>query len=280
VVRVNYEKCTVLLRNQRLVSLVAHDIGETTSQVYAELLRLLEEKIPRCQRDHIIDGGEEETDGPTITTIELSRALSCSINPAIGIGKVSSDKVNTSLLEKSRRKQKQNLNELESTVEGQASSDEETEDEDGIGNVAEPSNIKKVEQDSDSYGEDLLESSLVVKEPIRQAKVTFEDTLTKPATLEDRQSKMVQIKKHLLLLTEHSRRFVRLCGGHGMGEWTVDFQGLVEYLKEIELDTIISQNFGIVGKRIAQILRHKGKLDEKQIQKFGLLKQKDVRTSL
>jgi DNA-directed RNA polymerase III subunit RPC3 len=277
VVRVNYDKCTVLLRNQRLISLAAHDIGETTSQVYAGLLRLLEEKIPRCQRDLIPDGADDEGE-PTVTTMELCRALNNSIDPAIGIGKVSSDKVDTSSLERPRRKQ---IGALESTVESQASSDEDdTEDENGMGNVAKTRSMGGVDQDSSDHGEGMLDNALAVKEPARHTRVTFEDISTKSDSQGDRQSKMVYIKKHLLLLMEHSCHFVRLCGGRGLGEWTVDFSGLVEYLKETEIDTVISQRFGIIGKRIAQILRHKGKLDEKQIQKFGLLKQKDVRTKL
>jgi DNA-directed RNA polymerase III subunit RPC3 len=91
---------------------------------------------------------------------------------------------------------------------------------------------------------------------------------------------MTDIKNHLLLLADYSPHFVRKCGSRGLGEWTVDFDELVNYMQETELDDIIFEAFGQLGCRIARILRQKGKLEEKQIQKFGLLKLKDVRTKL
>ena len=45
VVRINYEKCTVALRNQVLVAFAYDRIGETTSLIYAAGLGLLEDKI-------------------------------------------------------------------------------------------------------------------------------------------------------------------------------------------------------------------------------------------
>jgi hypothetical protein len=45
-VRINYEKCTVVLRNNRLVTLADSRISSTTAQVYEAGLRLIESKIP------------------------------------------------------------------------------------------------------------------------------------------------------------------------------------------------------------------------------------------
>jgi hypothetical protein len=47
-VRLNYEKCAVIMRNEQLVELAHRYIGETTSQVYAALLRSIEREWPRC----------------------------------------------------------------------------------------------------------------------------------------------------------------------------------------------------------------------------------------
>jgi DNA-directed RNA polymerase III subunit RPC3 len=46
--RINFEKCTVLLRNQQLVRLAYRYIGETTSKVFQALLRSIENKLVRC----------------------------------------------------------------------------------------------------------------------------------------------------------------------------------------------------------------------------------------
>jgi DNA-directed RNA polymerase III subunit RPC3 len=46
--RINFEKCAVVLRNQQLVKLVYRYIGETTSKVFEALLRSLENKLIRC----------------------------------------------------------------------------------------------------------------------------------------------------------------------------------------------------------------------------------------
>src|SRR5436190_24001047 len=92
--------------------------------------------------------------------------------------------------------------------------------------------------------------------------------------------RLVEIKKHLGVLAGHSRKFVQPEGGHGSGEWTVNFRKLIRSLKETELDKFIYQTFGRIGLRISQILRQKGKLDERGIQGLGLMKIKDVKSKL
>jgi DNA-directed RNA polymerase III subunit RPC3 len=284
-VKINYEKCKVVLRNQQLVSLVKGDIGETTSHVYSVLLSLLESRIPRCQLDPTIDDLSDIGEGPAVSTMEIARAMDKSINPSFGIGKVDSHSIMTAALEKPQRKRKRGIDDSEATVEGDASSDEDENDQEAFGDVDEHGNIPEVDRDSESDGgEDPFAEPLAraptVKPPSRTTKVTFDDKLPKPASREDRTNKTRDIKNHLLLLADYSPHFVRKCGSRGLGEWTVDFDDLVSYMQETELDDIIFETFGQLGCRIARILRQKGKLEEKQIQKFGLLKLKDVRTKL
>jgi DNA-directed RNA polymerase III subunit RPC3 len=283
-VRINYEKCKVALRNQQLVSLAREDIGETTSHVYAVLLNLLEGRIPRCQLDPTIDDLSDINEGPSVSTMELARAMDKSINPSFGIGKVDSHSIKTAALEKPQRKRKREIEDSEATVEGDASSDDEDEDDqDALDDVDKYGNIPEVDQDSDSDGEDPFAEPLTkapAVKPPRQTKVTFDEKLPKPVSREDRMNRTTDIRNHLLLLADYSPHFVRKCGSRGLGEWTVDFDELVNYMQETELDDIIFEAFGQLGCRIARILRQKGKLEEKQIQKFGLLKLKDVRTKL
>jgi DNA-directed RNA polymerase III subunit RPC3 len=269
IIRVNYEKCTVALRNERLIALASHDIGATTARVYAELLRLLEKRVSRCQLNPSVDDTEESPDElPSATTITLTQALSKSVNVSRGIAKTDDSKVDISHVEATQRKRKRPL--------GDAEAFEINMDDDEAHNNG---NIPEVDQDSDSHGEDDFDPDPVhtIQPSIRQPKVTFQ---TNPPSLEDQQNRMAQTNSHLLLLAEHSPSFVTKCGNGGRGEWTVDFARLVDYLQQIELDTFVLQTFGRRGHRIARILREKGKLDEKQIPKIGLLKTKDVRTSL
>jgi DNA-directed RNA polymerase III subunit RPC3 len=283
-VRINYEKCKVTLRNQQLASLVRGDIGETTSHVYAVLLNLLEDRIPRCQLDPTIDDLSDISEGPAVSTMELAQAMDKSINPSFGIGKVDSHSIKTAALEKPQKKRKREFDDSEATVEGDASSDEDEDDQEALDDVDEYGNIPEVDQDSESDGEDPfagpLSTAPAVKPPSRATKVTFDDKLPKHASREDRMNRTTDIRNHLLLLADYSPHFVRKCGSRGLGEWTVDFDELVNYMQETELDDIIFEAFGQLGCRIARILRQKGKLEEKQIQKFGLLKLKDVRTKL
>src|ERR1700727_756974 len=94
-VRVNYEKCTVVLRNSRLAALASSRIGSTTAQVYEAGLRLIEKSIPRCRLDPRIDDIKDLPDGSTFTTMELTATLSKSVKTGTGIGTVSSDKIDT-----------------------------------------------------------------------------------------------------------------------------------------------------------------------------------------
>jgi DNA-directed RNA polymerase III subunit RPC3 len=62
--------------------------------VYGELLRLLEDKVPRCRLDSSENNAEEnDASGPTITTSTLAQAISNDINIATGIGQASSNKI-------------------------------------------------------------------------------------------------------------------------------------------------------------------------------------------
>ncbi|RFU32687.1 hypothetical protein B7463_g3665, partial [Scytalidium lignicola] len=274
ILRVSYEKFTVTLRNQRLTELVSDRIGETTSYVYAELLRLLEEKIPRCKPNPDIEDISEAPDGPTITTMELALAISKTINLGCGIGKAAEDMVDKEGFEKTLNG-KRKRSRFEAEAESGASSDE---DESEDGHVDRNQHENGIDDDSDSQTDDTSTKVLTSKSS-KRGKVTFQD---RPGAgmAQDRQNKVMQLRNHLMLLAGDSHRFIRKCGSRGEGEWTVDFQPLVEYLKEIELDTILLESFGRTGHRLARILRKRGKLDEKHFPALALMKQKDVRTKL
>jgi DNA-directed RNA polymerase III subunit RPC3 len=272
--RINYEKCTVALRNQRLVELADVRIGETTSQVYAELLRLLEDRIPRCRLDPKIDDVSDLGDGPAVTTMEVAACLNKSIDVGNGIGKVSGDSVDTRALERSGKSKKRKADETE--VEGEASEDEDEsgDDADANGN----GNVPEVDQE-ESDGDDPFEDDAVMKPP-KRPKVTFQEKLPKPEQFGDRQNRTAQVKNHLQLLANDTCGFLKKGGSRGQGEWTVNYERIIEYLREAELDQMLLENFGRGGHRLARMMRKLGKLEEKQLPGLAFMKQKDIRTKL
>jgi DNA-directed RNA polymerase III subunit RPC3 len=260
--RINYEKFAVTLRNARLVELASDRIGETTSQVYAELLRLLEDGIPRCRLDPKIDDIHDLLDGPSLTTFELSAAISDTINVAQGIGKVRPGIFNQSPKIDIVTKRKSVEVDPEAEVEGD---EEEAEDEDH--EVNGNGNIPEVVEDSDSHGDDPFTERPAPKSA-KRAKVTFEE---KPA------SRAEQLEKHLMLLEADECKFIRRCAPH---QWTVDFEDLVDHLKESGVNSIMLENFGQLGHRLVRMMRKFGKVDEKILPQTALTGQKEIRCKL
>ena len=99
-------------------------------------------------------------------------------------------------------------------------------------------------------------------------------------SVKDSHVRLYQIEKHLKVLGEDPRKFARRVGSRGFGEWTVDFQPLTEALIQVELENTVRARFGPLATRIVRILHVKGKLDEKRIADFALMKHKDVRSTL
>ncbi|PCD46077.1 hypothetical protein AU210_001491 [Fusarium oxysporum f. sp. radicis-cucumerinum] len=101
VVKINYERCLVELRNQRLAELATEMLGEVTGEVYRTVLDLLTSDSPRCQSDPLLD---EVTPGqqPTVTTIDIFEHLDENINVQNGIGKTPRDKIDSQSAERIR----------------------------------------------------------------------------------------------------------------------------------------------------------------------------------
>ncbi|CZR53957.1 related to DNA-directed RNA polymerase III chain RPC82 [Phialocephala subalpina] len=269
IVHVNYEKCTVALRNEALAAFAKERIGEITSLIYAQGLRLLEAKIPRCRPDSAIDNVVDLPDGPMFTTKELAAALSHNVNPGTGIGKASGDQVNVRKLEKQldARKPKSKEGEAGGDIDmGDGGSDDEPK---VNGNSKLP--------DNDNDDDDPFADS---PKPAKRPKVTFQDRLPASKTSDDRENRVELVKKHLLLLAADDSKFLRKCGNNGFGEWTCDFEFIIQKMQEAEIDAMLLENFGNSGHRLARILRKLGKLEEKKLEEAGKIKKKDVRTKL
>ncbi|KAG6042236.1 hypothetical protein E4U41_002579 [Claviceps citrina] len=272
VVRVNHEKCLVELRNQRLADFAADNLGEVTGQVYRTLLDLLTLKFARCRADPLT--GEQNHDpNATVTTMEIFEHLSDDVNVSGGIGKPPKDLIDTESAEKIRS----------GPYSYDSDSDEDSDEDNGPsvrpaaprGRMAKAVSAAATAAAAAAAGKGVLDDDdeTDVQSQTnghRQSKVKFEDAAT-PS-----QSRIDQMRNHLLLLAESKHRFVRHSGNHGRGQWAVDFDLLMDRLRESELDAYIEQSYGRHGLRLTRILREKGKLDEKMLPSAALMKKSDV----
>lgn len=92
--------------------------------------------------------------------------------------------------------------------------------------------------------------------------------------------RLSQIERHLKQLADDPRQFISWVGSRGRGEWEINFNALTETLIQFELECTIKARFGNLAARVVRILQSKGKLDEKVIADFALIRQKDVRATL
>jgi DNA-directed RNA polymerase III subunit RPC3 len=263
VIRINHEKCAVLLRNFQLVEAVKDRIGGTTSQIYAELLKQLEKKIDKCQYPKKED--DTTVDSPSVMTNDIASSLSKSINVALGIGKTTSGANKTGELGRvmgsPESSKKRKVEDFEAKVEA---NDEDVSMVNGT--------VPEVEDDP-------FADAPAVKPPKRQ-KVTFEEKLPRVDDFYTKDDRVLHVKDHMLLLENDQYGFVKKAGMGGHGEWAINFPKIVEHLKELEIDKLVFEMFGQTGRRLVRMLRKLGKLDEKTLKEGALMKQKDVRTKL
>lgn len=94
----------------------------------------------------------------------------------------------------------------------------------------------------------------------------------------DRNKRLTQIEQHMALLAEHPRNFCSKISTRGKGEWRVNFPALSRWMQRNEIEALISARFGSIATRIVRMLNAKGKLDEKQVSNYTLMRQKDIRS--
>lgn len=259
VVRVNHEKCLVELRSHRLASFAKDTLGEVTGEVYRTVLGLLTSDVSRCRADPFL-GEEAITQQAAVTTMDVYEHLDEAVNVAAGIGKAPKDKIDYQSAEK-----------IKTAPSGTDMMADDSDDDPSGG----PFDSDDDSDDMGTKGSFSRRSRSASKtNGGRATKVTFEDAATST------DNRLDQMRQHLLLLAESKHRFVRHCGAQGRGQWTVDFDHVMERLRDIELDASIEQSFGRHGLRLTRILREKGKLDEKMLPSAALMKKTDVQAKM
>ncbi|KAM0276933.1 hypothetical protein ACHAQH_006264 [Verticillium albo-atrum] len=271
VLKINYEKCMVDLRNQTLAQYASDHIGEVTGQVYHTLLRLLSDKVARCRMDprydlepgEVGDIDDDSNDrrkaSPQIdlTALQILDALDPSICVGSGVGKTARKKINSRNAEKIRPIPKHLVEDSEDSDDGAIV--------EGGGRADESDDNGDTDDEEDVHARRRQSAS-----GTRGGRVMFDDDAPSNHTRLD------EMRQHLLLLAESPQGFVRHCGTQGRGQFTVDFKPLMESLRQVEVDAVIEQTFGRHGLRLTRILRNKGKLDEKTLPGLALMKKSDV----
>ncbi|KAK7948385.1 RNA polymerase III subunit Rpc82 [Apiospora aurea] len=242
ILRVNYEKCLVELRNQRLCQFVDDNIGYTTAQ----------------------DDSIDPMNPPTVTTIEIFEYLKPSVDVFGGIGKPSADQINVTSAEKVERNPPSGDGDGEEAGYGAQASIEEPDNDDDDVDMEMANGHHLNGTHGGGVGEVSGQNGTI------NTKVSFAD---KGPTKAERMQRM---RQHLLLLAESGIHFVRHSGTRDQGEWTVDFEILIRQLRFLELDTIIEDTFGREGLRLIKILRAKGKIDDKTLPTMALMQKGDV----
>ncbi|KAF1814450.1 hypothetical protein P152DRAFT_512810 [Eremomyces bilateralis CBS 781.70] len=109
-----------------------------------------------------------------------------------------------------------------------------------------------------------------------------EDTV-RPAgsreALRENKERLSDVREHLWALADDPRGFITWTNSPSR-EWEVDLSRLNQVLIQHELEETVTHSFGNMGTKVLRILKDKGKLDEKQISTFGLLRPKDIRPVL
>jgi len=292
----------VLFRNDSLVEAAFERVGPTSSQVYAEVLRLVQENVDRCQLDPIIDETDRVPEPTWITTKELLLALSPSIDLSKGIAEVKSKNLVDPHYLENMRKKKERIRLAEAKAEEEAlaaasgdkaEADNQPEAEEVAGHngaaykqeqvnededVTMNGNIPEVDEEEpefdadDPFAEDLPAS--------KRSKVTFSDDVPEAVPTDDRETQLSQLKNHLTLLATDEYCFLSHRADNSYDEWSVDFESLIQRLREAEIDSVIKDTFGRSGHRLVQMMRKDGKLDERLLPNTALLNQRGFRMKL
>lgn len=252
------------LRNQHLANFAADTLGQATGKVYQTLLQLMTVETPMCRKDTCVD---DDTPLPTalVTTLDIFDHLDDSTNVASGIGKVAKENLNISSVEK-----------IKSAVPQSDDESDESEDDGPSRRPGRTAGAISSDADDDSEDDNDDDENMQSEEKTngkRETKVKFKEATPQV-------SRVDQMRQHLLLLKESKYKFIRHCGTQGRGQWTVDFEQLLDRVRETELDAVIEQTYGRHGLRLTRILREKGKLDEKMLHGAALMRKPDVQAKM
>lgn len=240
IVRVNYEKCTTLLRSARLQRMATEYLGPVAGAVYGAMLHCIQDSAkyinPRHVKPTAPDDSDEEDDYAafSVADMQVLEHLDASVD-------------------------------LEGTVKKHNPSKLPNGD----------ANHRKRPQ---VLSEDPDEAELGIKREAPSDDDEDKDSTPGLALLKARNKRLAALSSHLNILAEHPKRFIVRAEGENRSRLNVT--AVIDRLVEAELDTMIQARFGKHGMRVVRLLREKGKLDDKTIQSFVMLELKYLNKQL
>ncbi|KAI5280131.1 RNA polymerase III subunit C82, partial [Ascosphaera aggregata] len=199
VIRPNYQKLDVALRNIAILQFAREKTTEPTAKVYASLLSRIETRTITCRaREEPVPEGEEAEQYSTAVSLQTV------------------------------------IDDLEASGEV-----------DNLGGV---------------FGDP-------------GAKSTAEDELQSRV-------RAYQVEQHLSFLAQEPYLFTTRNISSGILSYAVEFRHLARSLRRLEIERLVSSQFGSIAVRIIRILSAKGKLDEKRLQEVSLISTRDLRIVL
>ncbi|KAI5302130.1 RNA polymerase III subunit C82, partial [Ascosphaera pollenicola] len=110
----------------------------------------------------------------------------------------------------------------------------------------------------------------------------FGDPALKATSADDLPSRVraFQVEQHLSYLAQEPHLFTTRNISSGILSYSVEFRHLARALRHLEIERLVSAQFGSIAVRIIRILTAKGKLDEKRLQEISLISTRDLRIVL
>ncbi|KAF2229384.1 hypothetical protein EV356DRAFT_455953, partial [Viridothelium virens] len=240
ILRVNYEKFNVVFRNEQLSSLCERYLGETTAKVYGTTLRCLENHIPRCY-DRF--GAAQDAD------LSEEEGDECD--------------------------DEEHMTPSVTSYEVEAALDPSVDLKAGLGYVSNAHDIENGSRRQTSPIADLDDDDDIRVPQSHSSRVNGNHVSTVFGGECER-----LVRQHMGILREDPRHFIHWLSTRGGGEWSVDFNSITKYLIQTQIENTVTARFGREAARVIRVLHSKGKLDEKQVSKFGFFREKHVRTIL
>ncbi len=238
IVRVNFEKCTVLLRSHKLEQMAKRHLGPVTASVYGATLQLLEHEDKYSPANLNVEDeydSDDEDSTRHLPSASDSQVLDA-IPGAVDLGATTKfhDPHNRVPETNGNGKKRKHVPDDEGDLE---------------------SNIKREDENDEDEG-------VVDLNP---------DTTRMKA----RNRRLAQIEHHLEMLAEHPHSYVLRSANKR--ESRLQMRDLTTALINAEVDSMVAARFGKDGLRAVRLLREKGKLDERQIAAMGLIPIKQTR---
>lgn len=239
IVRVNFEKVTVLIRNRRFAQMATSSLGPVTGAVYAALLRALEDHAVALRRDPKIyqdrnededeenDDDDDDTDPlPAVTDIEVEKYLDQSIEPADDDGPPPN-------------------------LPNGSGGDHDHTDSNAVDGTANPV-LAAIEQEHFSDSE-IDEGPGMIN------------------LLKRRRKRLALIDTHLEILSEHDKAFCMRspASARTPAKTYVDFSLIGGSLVVDNIDAMVLARHGHIAHRTVRIIRQFEKLDEKPISQMS-----------